>query len=147
MKHKPAIRFTSLTAVAFFVSGCATIISGTTQDLRLSLNPPGTEVSVFRWNGELVGGPAVSPGTVRVHRPEWDQPYVIRARKDGYCPQYFVTTRSSISAGGWVAVIPYALIFPAGVILLSIETSTGAPNSINPSSLEGSLDKETECRE
>jgi uncharacterized protein YceK len=147
MKHRPSTRFTSLTLVAFFVSGCATIISGTTQDLPLSLNPPGTEVSVFRWNGELVGGPAVSPGTVRVHRPEWDQPYVIRARKNGYCPQYFVTTRSSLSAGGWVSSIVYGLALPAALFLLPVDLSTGAPNSINPSSLEGSLDQETECAE
>jgi hypothetical protein len=48
-----------------------------------------------------------------------------------------------------VAAVPYALmgVIP-GLILLSIENSTtGAPNSINPSSLEGSLDKEAECRE
>ena len=147
MKHKQALRFTSAGVIAFVFSGCAAIVSGTNQDLLLSLNPPGSEVSVFRWNGELVGGPAVSPGTVRVHRPAWDQPYVIRARKDGYCPQYFVTTRSSISAGGWVFVIPYAFSLPVGLIAASIDASTGAANSINPSSLEGSLDKETECRE
>ena len=68
-------------AYALIASGCATLIHGTHQDLRLGLQPTGTEVAVYRWSGESVSDAAgVSPGTLRVHRPRWHEPYLVRGR-------------------------------------------------------------------
>ena len=72
--------------------GCGAMLSGTRQNMRLALVPPGAEVSVYRLNGEPIAGPSVSPGSLRVHRPPWGQLYLVRASKEGYCPLYWVTS-------------------------------------------------------
>ena len=85
-------------------SGCATLISGTHQKLDVNVRPPGSEVTLYRWNGEVVAGPITGPASARVHRPQSGQPYLAVASKDGTCPRYWVPT-TSLSGGGWVDMI------------------------------------------
>lgn len=42
-------------------SGCASLISGTHQTLAINAQPPGSEVTLYRWNGEVVAGPIQAP--------------------------------------------------------------------------------------
>jgi hypothetical protein len=125
--------------VAALLSGCGTILSGTTQRVGLDVTPAGAEVNVYRWGGELVAGPATSPGTFKVHRPEHGQPYLITAAHTGHCPRYWITT-NSISPGGWLTVLVFN-----GIIPLSIDTASGGLFSINPDPVEASLDQEASC--
>lgn len=67
-----------LAIVAAFVlmlSGCATIISGTTQDLTFESNPEGAKVYL---DGKLMG---VTPFTIPVHRNKYKH---LRVEKEGY---------------------------------------------------------------
>ncbi len=85
-------------------SGCATMISGTHQTLDVNVQPPGSEVTLYRWNGEVVAGPITAPASARVHRPQSNQPYLAVASKDGTCPRYWVPT-NALSSGGLVSYI------------------------------------------
>jgi hypothetical protein len=71
-------------------AGCALMVSGSRQRVELSAAPSGTQVSVYRWNGELVAR-GVSPGELEIPRPGKSQPYLVRSSMDGYCPRYVVT--------------------------------------------------------
>jgi hypothetical protein len=131
-----------LASSVYALAGCGSILSGTSQNLDLAIEPAGAVVSVYRWNGEPLAGPAPSPGKVRVHRPEWDQPFLIRISKPGYCPEYVVTDRSSISPGGWGTVLVFN-----GLIPLMIDQSTGGLYSINPDPVEVFLEEDSACVE
>jgi hypothetical protein len=112
------------------------------------MTPPGTVLEIYRWSGERLAGPQNSPGTLEVHRPEWGYPYLVRASKDGYCPQYWVTP-SRASAGAW-SYLWMIFIPAAGPILLAatislIDASTGGCCAMDPDVFKGSLQEETAC--
>jgi hypothetical protein len=58
-----------------FLSGCATLVNGTRQDIRIVSEPAGAKVFV---DGELVGE---SPVTVAMTRDEY---HTVEIQKDGY---------------------------------------------------------------
>lgn len=73
MKH------TAIALMMALVSGCATVVDGTTQQVSFTSSPLG--VSVYKVNGDLLG---VTPFTATLDR-DGDKQYV--ARKDGYAAQ------------------------------------------------------------
>lgn len=132
--------------------GCGTIISGRHQDVALSMNPPDTQVSVYRWSGELVAGPEnASSGEMRVHRPRWNEPYLIQAAKEGHCPQYWLTSTKP-SVGSWF-IMPFVaaiMLFPlAGAIvagaIAAVDASTGGCCSVQPDLFDGLLLEDAAC--
>ena len=130
----------------FNATGCGTIFHGTHQTVPISVAPPGSEVSVYRWSGEVVGGPQLSRGELIIQRPKANQPYLVRASKDGYCPKYWLTTWSW--TGGtqsylWSAFVPFLDI--VGVPLLMFDTWTGGCCNVEPDSFEGVLAEEAAC--
>lgn len=132
----------------FKATGCGTIFQGTHQTVPISVAPPGTEVSVYRWSGEVVGGPQLSPGELTIQRPNGSQPYyLVRASKDGYCPKYWLTTRSY--TGGtksylWAAFVPFLDI--VALPLLFFDTWTGGCCNVEPDSFDGVLaEEQTGC--
>ena len=127
--------------LTLLIVGCGAMLSGTHQNISLAVNPGGTEVSVYGWNGQLVAGPGTSPGRLSVHRPQWAQPYLVMASKDGHCPQYWITS-TGISAGGWGTVLVFN-----GILPLWIDISTGGLYSIRPDPIAGTLSDETGCPE
>ena len=82
MKFRPYCTMFVMLALA---TGCATIVSGTKQELSFKSNPEGAEVIV---NGTSVG---VTPLTVKVKRKQGTQ---IVVRKDGFQEQSFVLKHS-----------------------------------------------------
>src|SRR5262245_17467180 len=132
----------------FMVSGCGTIISGTRQNLKLAMEPPGAQLDVFRWSGEHLAGPAVTPGKLSVHRPVRGESYLVRASKEGYCPKYWVTS-SRASGGAWTYL--WMLFIPAlGPILIGataalIDSATGGCCAASPDVFSASLEPEHLC--
>lgn len=120
----PAIVSQLLAAV--LSSGCGAILSGTHQKVHLDITPPGAEVVFYHTDGSLVSESGVSPGVLKVHRPRWREPYLVRVSKAGYCPRYFFTT-IGISAGGWGTVLLFN-----GIIPVTIDASTGGMYKIKP---------------
>lgn len=107
-------------------TGCATMFHGTHQQLPIDVKPPGTEVTLYRWDGEVVAGPLTSPITQKVHRPKWNQPYLAVASKDGHCPQYWIPT-TSLTAGGTVDVVWMLVTMSlASVVTSLIDNSNGS---------------------
>ncbi len=134
----------------FSATGCATIISGTHQQVQLEVYPPGTQIAVYRWSGELVAGPEVSPGRMKVRRPVRGRPYLVRASKDGHCPQYWLTS-STTSAGGkldmlmaFAGIIVLApLIVAVGSVL--VDTNTGGYFAMESEHFGGYLQEDKVC--
>lgn len=131
-------RLAVLSLVTIILTGCGTIISGTRQQVDLAMNPPGSEVSVYRWTGEVLAT-GRSPGTIDVHRPEWLQPFLIRASKEGYCPKYWVSA-ARLSPGGWVSTV-----FIIGVVPYIVDSYSGGLYSLVPDPLQGTLQSEQAC--
>lgn len=133
-------------------SGCGTVISGTRQDLNVTITPRDSQVTVQRWNGEVVGGPApATTGTLEVHRPEWNQPYLVYAYSPGHCPQYWLT-KTKPSTGAWF-ILPFVVaiaVFPVAGLLVTIpltltDNMTGGCCSVEPSTFDGVLMEDSAC--
>ena len=108
----------SVMVLAFLGSGCATILSGTEQEL--TAKPPGSRLAVYRRDGQLL---AVSQNRteskVVVPRPKNGQSYVVRVQGDGECPQYWLTGYKTTPTD-----VPNLLL--GGIVGALIDASTGA---------------------
>lgn len=129
-------------------TGCGTIFHGKHQDMPVTISPPGTEVAVYRWSGDVVGGPERSPGKMTVQRPKGHQPYLMRASKEGYCPKYWLTT-SSTTGGAWsylwLVFVPALGPILVGVTLAAVDSSTGGCCAVDPDTVEGALEEDAAC--
>ena len=133
---------------ALSISGCGTLISGTHERVHLSLSPPGTQLEVYHWPGEKLAGPGTSPGELQVHRPVWNEPYLVRAFKDGHCPQYWLT--SSRPSGGawtylWMLFIPTLGPLAIAATASLVDASTGACCAMSPDRYDASLQADNAC--
>lgn len=135
-----AARNTTIAVVtlAMTASGCASILSGSHQKLELSVQPPGTEVSAYRWTGERMVGPVTSPGSIEVHRPAEMEPYLLVASRANSCPMYWSTSAEENP-------ITYGNLILGGVVGLLIDSSTGAGWSVVPATISGNLANDGEC--
>ncbi len=128
--------------------GCGTLIHGTTQTVPMSLIPPTAEVSVYRWSGERIAGPARSPGPLVVPRPKQREPYLIVASAVGHCPRYWLTEVSTTTAGQVSWFIPLYAGFPFAVSVLgAVDDRTGGCCTLSPSSVTVELPEDQQCPE
>lgn len=97
-------------AAAFALSGCATLFTGTHDDVRFDSDPSGAEIYI---DGFYVG---TTPATVPVRRQTFDDTEVT-LRIDGYEPMSFVLRQEFNT----VAVLNFGDLFGWGV-----DTATGA---------------------
>lgn len=67
MIHRATIRSACLTAIVTMASGCATITTGTTQNLTLVTAPPGASCTVQR-SGEVLGVITAAPSTLNISK-------------------------------------------------------------------------------
>jgi hypothetical protein len=126
-------------------SGCATLISGTHQTLDINAQPPGSEVTLYRWNGEVVAGPIKAPASASVHRPKWNHPYLAVASKEGTCPRYWVPT-TSFSPGGWVdLIVDLATLGLAYPVSLLPDGSNGSTFKLDESEFNNITLQEEPC--
>jgi hypothetical protein len=126
-------------------TGCGTMLRGTHQTVQLDVQPPGTQVSVYRWDGELLAGPQVSPGTMKVPRPVGGQPYLVRASRDGYCPRYWLTSGMPEAPERVLLTIVAVVLTIPFVINALVDGSTGGCCSMHPGHIEGSLEGNAAC--
>ena len=113
---------------AIALSGCATIVSGTTQELKINSNPAGAVVyigTMVTSNGQstMVNRVAVgqTPMTVKIYRKDGG----IMLEKPGYQPtQLPLTTRMNKWVWGDIAA--------GSLMSTSIDTWTGASREFDP---------------
>jgi len=118
-----SVRLVLILVLAPVLSGCATIIGGTSQLLTVNANVAGAEVF---FNDSLLG---TTPLTARVQRGKEG---ILRVRAEGYMP-YQIAVNKKISTLFWVN------IFSGGSFGSSTDYSTGAMYEYEPSTFMVSL--------
>jgi hypothetical protein len=74
--------------------GCAPRVTGSRlHELTVAVEPPGSEVAVYRWNGDIAAGPATSPTTLQWPQAKGQYAYLVRASSPGSCTQYLVVSQ------------------------------------------------------
>ena len=114
--------FTAL-VIILSLSGCATIIHGSRQEIGISSIPTGASVSV---NGEKMGR---TPTIVKVKRKDSQ---VVQILLDGYLPYEVVLTRK---VDGWIV----GNIIFGGLIGLIVDVATGSMYKLSPEQLTAEL--------
>jgi hypothetical protein len=101
------VKFAGLVALGFAVSGCATIVKGTTQSISIKTPPvEGAKCTLVNTEGTWF---LTSPGSVVVHKTKND--LKVDCVKEGYveatatiAPEFNKTTVANVIAGGLIGV-------------------------------------------
>lgn len=99
----------AMLAVPFaLLSGCATIINGTSQSMTVSTSPPNASCAVDRM-GERIGAVPQTPGSLRVDKSK--NSLTVTCAKPGYqttsvtrSPSFSLVTLGNAVAGGVIGV-------------------------------------------
>ena len=127
----------AITLLDFLMPGCATIFSGTQQELKVQ--PAGAQLEVYSWDGKLFASAKTeSDMTVTVHRPLQVQSYLIRVQKEGYCPRYWLTSPKTNP-------LTYGSLIFGGPIGLYIDSSSGAGWSYEPTEFHLNIPETQQC--
>jgi len=110
-------------ATMFGLAGCATIVHGTSQDIKFSSTPTGASV----WVDETDKGQ--TPLVTKLTRK---QDHVIKIQMDGYQP-FETTVTHSMSGWAWGN-----LLF-GGLIGIAIDAISGGVYKLTPEEVAGSL--------
>lgn len=111
----------ALASLVLFLSGCATISSGTSQDIRISTEPPGARCALTR-NGENLGEVLSTPDVIRVSRTKQD--IEIICTKSGYQDSKYIN-KSDYSA----TLVGNAVGSIFAPVLIGVDSATGAVNA------------------
>lgn len=127
--YKKIICFIVAVCFSFTVTGCATIVSGTSQRLPVASMPSGAIITVGTQK-------QMSPATFLLDK---HQEYVIRVEKEGY-QTVEIPLRKGLS--GWI--FGNILLFPwiGTVIGILVDIATGSAVKFSPSPLEVNLIKQ-----
>jgi hypothetical protein len=120
----PRLRLLALPG-ALLVAGCATMISGTTQRIKLHSNE--SDVRVTIQPGNVV---VMAPGETTLKRSE--SGYRLRFEKDGFEP---VDVRLESGTNGWV----WGNLIIGGLIGLAIDYGNGAAYTLTPDTVTANL--------
>lgn len=103
---------------ALALSGCASIISGTSQDIAIATTPGGAKCVLTR-EGQAIGTVEPTPGRVTVRKDKHD--ILVTCTKDGY--QVATAYMHSGVEGG-----TFGNILLGGLVGWGIDSATGADN-------------------
>lgn len=106
------------------LSGCATIIKGTTQNIPVASDPTGADVTV---NAQLYGQ---TPIDISMKRK---RDHLVTISKEGYHPKSIPIVKST---GGAV----WGNIIAGGLIGWGIDASSGSQNNLTPESISVKLE-------
>jgi len=130
MKH-------ALTAItgALVLSGCASIFSGSTQQVTITSQPPGANISVANSAGATVHT-ATTPATLTLNRGAGyfrSESYKVVVQKEGFAPKELTLTAS---LNGWYLG---NILFGGLIGMLAVDPVTGAMYSF-PDSVSATLE-------
>src|SRR5437763_1935850 len=109
-KYKTALVSILLLPVTLFLSGCATVVSGTTQKIPVSSNPTG---AIARVDG---GISAITPTVFNLERKS---EHTIEITKEGY-KTIVIAIRRALNGAVWGNVLA------GGIIGAAVDMSNGA---------------------
>jgi len=127
----------SLIAASVTMTGCASIISGSTQTLTFKSVPEQASISITNKAGEKVHT-GVTPTTVTLKRGNgFFQPaaYDVTFKKEGFQTK---TVQVTGTVNGWYVA---NIIFGGLIGLLIVDPATGAMYTLNPSDINAVLDE------
>ena len=116
-------------------TGCATVLHGTRQNVRVETDPPGATASA--------GGQTVTtPGVLKLHRKETNLEVVVE--KEGYVTRQVILTRTgpdrtranwAFGLVGGAATQSFVGVVALPVAALGIDYATGAAYRLEPSAI------------
>lgn len=110
-------RAIAILACSAWLSGCASIFEGTTQQISVNTTPPGARCTFWR-NGAYIADVPVTPGAVTIDKTKDE--LVIVCSKPGYIAATFVNKSG-------LAMATLANILTAG-LAWAVDSSRGADN-------------------
>lgn len=128
----------ALVAVAITMTGCATIISGSTQAITIKSVPESASLSISNKAGEKIHS-GQTPATVNLKRGAGffkAEHYTITLEKAGYQPKTVTVTGT---VNGWYVA---NIIFGGLIGLLIVDPATGAMYSLSPDMVNATLQQE-----
>ena len=126
-------------AVAISMSGCATIISGSTQALTIKSVPDSATLSITNKAGEKIHT-GQTPASVTLKRGAGffhPESYVVKIEKPGYETKN-VTVSGTVN--GWYVA---NILFGGFIGLLIVDPATGAMYTLTPDTVSANLELET----
>ncbi len=108
-------RAAALGCAAMLLGGCATVIHGTTQEVRIESNPPGADVAIDQSQH------IITPATVRLAR---GSSHVLLFHKPGYEDS---TQNLNSTPSGWIL----GNLIAGGVIGIAVDASDGAGRKLS----------------
>ena len=117
-------RISVMLAVLMIISGCATVIKGTTQDIPISSDPSGAEIFI---DGMLVG---TTPASIEVKRK---RDHLVVIQKTDYEPKSIALVKN---IGGAVC----GNIITGGPIGWGVDDVSGSQNNLFPSTISVKLE-------
>jgi len=112
------MRFCATVFAAVALSGCASIIEGTSQTIAVSTNPVGADCELQR-EGQVIGRVTSTPSAIVVEKTKHD--ITIVCRKEGYQDAAFLN-HSGIEDATWGNIVL------GGGIGWAIDSASGADN-------------------
>jgi hypothetical protein len=113
-----AIRLCAAVAATSTLGACATIVSGTSQNVSVTTDPDGANCKMER-EGQVVGIVNPTPGTVRIEKSKND--ITITCKKEGYAD-----TQAPLSSS--FTGTTFGNILFGGLVGVAIDASSGANN-------------------
>ena len=129
-----------------FQLGCGTLFSGMRQTVKVTTEPAGARVALYRLNGEPLPIER-HPGDreLTTPRPVNGTPYLSIASSPGQCPEYKIT-KVDMTLGAMAESLLLAIPFiqVIGFSALMVDNATGGCCKIEP--VVAVLDEDDSCR-
>lgn len=120
---------------ALFLSGCASVIKGGTQVVKINSAPEGAALTVVNRAGQQVAT-GTTPATVTLNRGAGyfkGEQYTVKLKKDGFSDKEIIL---SSNVGGWY----FGNLFLGGLIgMLIVDPLTGAMYNLEPEAVSQAL--------
>ena len=128
---KKIIGSVSLAALVV-ATGCASIVSGTTQKIKIASIPTDSSITIsqFDMNQEANFWEGKTPATVKLNRKK---SYLVKISREGYKPVEVSVQYNSMN--GWV----WGNLLIGGIIGIIIDASDGAANNLGPDDINVQL--------
>jgi uncharacterized protein YceK len=108
---------------AVLLSGCATLLEGTSQEILISTNPAGATCTLER-EGQVIATVNTTPGAALVKRRKQD--ITVRCKKEGFEDAVYVND-SGLASGSVAGNVAADIVLTAGLSSI-IDSASGADN-------------------
>ena len=109
----------ALAALGAYLSGCASVIEGTSQNITVNTNPPGADCSLNRMPEGLIGRVNPTPAGVTIRKTKYD--ITIKCNMSGYQEATYLNHSGAAGA-------TFGNIVLGGGIGWAVDSASGSDN-------------------